>query len=162
MRRISSRMTFFYKRIFPVFWFGFLILFIAIPLFFGGAQNGPPPFPFLIVPLIMMGFGYFIMKKLVFDLVDEVWDDGDTLLIKNGGQEQRVELRDIKNVSYSTVINPPRVTLSVRQPTIFGDQIAFVAPVRFVPFTKSPIINDLIERVDRARQGWPGASVSTY
>jgi hypothetical protein len=152
MRRISSKMTFFYKRIFPVFWFGFLILFIAIPLFFGGAQNGPPPFPFLIVPLIMMAFGYFVMKKLVFDLVDEVWDDGETLLIRNGGQEERVALRDIKNVSYSTVINPPRVTLSVRQPTTFGNQIAFVAPVRFVPFTTSPIINDLIERVDHARQ----------
>jgi hypothetical protein len=157
MRRISSKMTFFYKRIFPVFWFGFLILFIAVPLFFGGAQNGPPPFPFLIVPLIMMGFGYFVMKKLVFDLVDEVWDDGETLLIKNGGQEERVALRDIKNVSYSTVINPPRVTLSVRQPTTFGDQIAFVAPVRFVPFTTSPLINDLIERVDRARQPRPGS-----
>jgi len=153
MRRISSRTTFFYKRIFPAFWFGFLILLIAIPLFFGGAQNGPPPFPFLIVPLIMMGFGYFVMKKLVFDLVDEVWDDGATLLIRNGGQEQRVAFRDIKNVSYSTVINPPRVTLSVRQPTTFGDQIAFVAPVRFVPFTTSPVINDLIERVDHARQG---------
>jgi hypothetical protein len=155
-------MTFFYKRIFPAFWFGFLILFIAIPLFFGGAQNGPPPFPFLIVPLIMMGFGYFIMKKLVFDLVDEVWDDGETLLIKNRGQEERVALRDIKNVSYSTIINPPRVTLSVRQPTIFGDQIAFVALVRFVPFSTSPIINDLIERVDHARQGRPGASVSPH
>jgi hypothetical protein len=157
MRRISSKMTLFYKRIFPVFWFGFLILFITVPLFFGGAQNGPPPLPFLIVPLIMMGFGYFVMKKLVFDLVDEVWDDGETLLIKNGGQEERVALRDIKNVSYSTVINPPRVTLSVRQPTTFGDQIAFVAPVRFVPFTTSPLINELIERVDRARQPRPGA-----
>ena len=162
MRRISSKITFFYKRIFPAFWFGFLILFIAIPLFFGGARNGPPPFPFLIVPLIMMGFGYFVMKKLVFDLVDEVWDDGETLLIKNRGREERVALRDIKNVSYSTVINPPRVTLSVRQPTTFGDQIAFVAPVRFVPFSTSPVINDLIERVDHARQGRAGGSVSTY
>jgi hypothetical protein len=152
MRRISSKMTFFYKRIFPVFWFGFLILLITIPLFFGGMPDGPTPFPFLIVPLIMFGFGYFVMKKLVFDLVDEVWDDGETLLIKNRGEEERVAFRDIKKVSYSTVINPPRVTLSVRQPTIFGDQIAFVAPVRFVPFTTSPIINDLIERVDRARQ----------
>jgi hypothetical protein len=163
MRRISSKMTFFYKRIFPAFWFGFLILLlllIAVPLFLGGAQNGPPPYPFLIVPLIMFGFGYFVMKKLVFDLVDEVWDDGETLLIRKGGQEQRVALRDIKNVSYSAVINPPRVTLSVRQPTTFGQQIAFMAPVRFVPFTTSPIINELIERVDQARQVRPGASVS--
>jgi hypothetical protein len=161
MRRISSKMTFFYKRIFPAFWFGFLILFIAIPLFFGGTRDAPSPF-FLIVPLIMFGFGYFVMKKLVFDLVDEVWDDGETLLIKNRGREERIALRDIKNVSHSTVINPPRVTLSVRQPTTFGDQIAFVAPVRFVPFSTSPIINDLIERVDHARQGRAGGSVSTH
>ena len=157
MRRISSKMTFFYKRIFPAFWFGFLILLIAVPLLVGGAQNGPPLFPFLIVPLVMFGFGYFFMKKLIFDLVDEVWDDGETLLIKDGGQEQRVDLRDIKNVSYSTVINPPRVTLSLRHPTTFGDQIAFVAPVRLVPFTTSPVIDDLIDRVDRARQGRGGA-----
>lgn len=145
-------MTFFYKRVFPVFWFGFLILFIAVPLLFGGERNSPPPFPFLVVPLIMVAFGYFFMKKLVFDLVDEVWDDGETLLIKNRGQEQRLALRDIKNVSYSTFINPSRVTLSVRQPSTFGDQIAFMAPVRFVPFTTSPLINDLIERIDQARQ----------
>jgi hypothetical protein len=154
MRRLSSKMTFFYKRVFPVFWFGFgfLLLLIAVPLFFGGAPNDPPPFLFLIVPLFMMGFGYFVMKKLVFDLVDEVWDDGETLLIKNGGREQRVELRDIKNVGYSTFINPSHVTLSVRQPTTFGEQIAFMAPVPFVPFSTSPIINELIERVDQARQ----------
>jgi hypothetical protein len=158
MRRISSKMTFFYKRVIPVVWFGFLILFIAIPLV---SSRGliPGQWLFLIVPIVMAVFGYFLLKKTIFNLVDEVWDDGDTLLIRNGGQEQRVELRDIKNVSYSTVINPPRVTLSVRQPTTFGDQIAFVAPVRLVPFTRSPVINDLIERVDRVRQGRPGASV---
>ena len=152
-------MTFFYKRIFPAFWFGFLILFVAVALFFVGAPDGPPPFPFLVVPLIMLGFGYFVMKKLVFDLVDEVWDDGETLLIKTRGQEERVALRDIKNISYSTVINPPRVTLSVRQPTTFGDQIAFMAPVRCVPFTTSPVINELIDRIDQARQSRAGGSL---
>jgi hypothetical protein len=60
-------------------------------------------------------------------------------------------LSDIKNVSYSPFINPPRVTLSLRRPTVFGDQITFSAPVRLVPFSTSPVINDLIERVDRAR-----------
>jgi hypothetical protein len=30
-------------------------------------------------------------------------------------------------------------------------QITFSAPVRLVPFSTSPVINDLIERVDRAR-----------
>ena len=98
MRRISSKMTFFYKRIFPAVWFGFLtLLFLvtAVPLFFGEAQNDPPPYPLLVVPLIMIGFGYFVMKKLVFDLVDEVWEDGDSLVVKNRGQESHIALSDI-------------------------------------------------------------------
>jgi hypothetical protein len=151
MRRISSRATFWYKRVFPAFWFGFLVLFIVIPFFFN--QGGrAPPFPFFVIPLVMIAVGFFIMKKLVFDLVDEVWDDGDTLLVKNRGQEERIALSDIKNVSYSPYVNPPRVTLSLRRPTIFGEQISFGAPVRFIPFTTSPAINDLIDRIDAARQ----------
>jgi len=152
MRRISSRTTFFNKRVFPAIWFGFLALFIAIPLFFGTQGKSALSFPFLIVPLIMAVFGFFFMKKLVFDLVDEVWDNGDSLLVKNGGQEQRIALSDIKNVSYSPYINPPRVTLSLRHPSVFGDRITFGAPIRFVPFSTSPVIDDLIDRIDAARE----------
>jgi hypothetical protein len=152
MRRISSRMTFFYKRVFPAIWFGFLILFIAVPLVSSTSRNTTPPLPFFIMPAIMIVVGYFIMKKLVFDLVDEVWDDGDSLLIKNRGEEQRVAFSDIKNVSYSPFINPPRVTLSLRRPTVFGDEITFNAPTRLVPFSTSPLIKDLIDRIDLVRR----------
>ena len=152
MRLVSSKMTFFNKRVIPTIWFGFLIVFIGLSLFTGAGRNAASPLPFLIVPAIMTVFGYLVMKKLVFDLADEVWDDGDTLVVKNAGQEQRIALSDIKNVSYSPFINPPRVTLLLRRPTIFGDEITFAAPVRLVPFSKSPVITDLIERVDLARR----------
>ena len=100
----------------------------------------------------MIVLGYSIMRKLVFDLVDEVWDDGDALIVKNGVQPQRIALSEIKNVSYSPYMNPPRVTLSSRHPTVFGDKITFGAPVRVIPFSTSPIIDDLIERTDAARR----------
>ncbi len=151
MRRISSRMTFFYKRLFPAFWFGFLALFIAATVVFGRHQAAPPA-PFFIIPVIMAIVGFFIMKKLVFDLVDEVLDDGDALLVRNRGQEARIALSDIKNVNYSIYVNPPRVTLLLRRHTVFGDEVSFGAPIRFIPFATSPIIDDLIERVDAARQ----------
>jgi len=151
MRLISSKMTFFNKRVFPAIWFGFLAVFIGLALFSGAGRNPASLLPVLIAPAIMIVFGYVIMKKLVFDLADEVWDDGDSLVVKNGGQEQRIALSDIKNVSYSPFVNPPRVTLSLRRPTVFGDEIAFSAPLRLVPFSKSPVITDLIERVDQAR-----------
>jgi hypothetical protein len=146
-------MTFFNKRVFPVLWFGFLILFIAGPFVSSVVWNtAPPPLPFFIVPMIMIAAGYFVMKRLIFVLVDEVWEDDNSLLIKNRGEEERVAFSDIKNVSYSPFMNPPRVTLSLWRSTVFGDDITFTAPVRFIPLSQSPVIKDLIDRVDHARR----------
>jgi hypothetical protein len=150
VRRISSGWTFFYKRVLPAIWFGFLILFVGISVFAG--QRSGNFFPLVIVPVVMIGFGYFIMKKLVLDLVDEVRVDGDTLIVKNKGEEQRIAFTNVKNVNYSPYVNPPRVTVSLRHPTKFGDRVTFCAPVRFVPFSSSPMIADLIDRIDKARE----------
>jgi hypothetical protein len=152
MNRISSRWTFFYKRVFPLLWFGFLLVFIAVPIMTGSRSGSPPPLPFFIVPIFMMAGMYFVMRKLIFDLVDQVWDDGDSLLVRNRGEEERIALPEIKNVNYSPLVQPPRVVLSLRRNTVFGDQIAFCAPVRFIPFASSPVITDLINRIDAARQ----------
>jgi hypothetical protein len=152
MSRISSHATFLYKRVFPIFWFGLLLLFLAFGLI-GALRSGrSPSLLFLIVPLLMMAFGYFIMKKLIFDLVDEVVDVGDALIISNGGRQERVALSDIVNVSYSPFVNPPRVTLSLRTPGAFGSRVTFCAPIRLVPFSSSPVIDALIERIDAARR----------
>ena len=153
MQLISSKTTFINKRVFPAIWFGFLIVFIGVNLYSTAGRPSVSPVPFVVMPLFMMVFGYFLMKKLVFGLVDEVWDTGSSLVVKNRGQEQTIALRDIKNVSYSPYMNPPRVTLSLRQPTDFGDEITFGAPMRPWPFWTSPVIKGLIERVDRARAG---------
>jgi hypothetical protein len=150
MKRISSRSTFFTKRVFPTVWFGFLAL-----IFFSGiagtASGRSMPVQFLIIPVLMGGFGYFLMRNLVFDLVDEVWDAGSELLVKNKGEETHVVLTDIVNVSYSVATSPQRVTLTLRQPTSLGKEITFAAPTTWIPFAKSPIIENLIERVDMAR-----------
>jgi hypothetical protein len=97
MKKISSKGTFYYKRIFPAIWFGFLAIFIVIS-FIGGAFDKGPKLPLLIIPLIMAVFGYFFMKKLVFDLIDEVFDEGSGyLLVKNNNTEERIDYQNIKN-----------------------------------------------------------------
>ena len=108
--------------------------------------------PFLIIPVLITIFGFLIMKKLVFDLADEVIDVGDALLIRNGSKQEQVPLSDIINVSSSPFANPPPVTLSLRNPGAFGSKVSFCAPIRFMPFAASPIIDDLIERIDAARR----------
>jgi hypothetical protein len=151
MSRISSRSTFFTKRVFPTLWFGFVaVLFLSSIV--GEASGRNIPVQFLIFPVVMGGFGYFIMKNLVFDLADEVWDAGSELLVKNHGREARVGLRDVVNVSYSVATNPQRVTLTLRQPTALGKEITFAAPTTWIPFAKSPVIEDLIQRIDAARR----------
>ncbi len=152
MRRISSGMTFFYKRIFPIIFVGFFVLITASAFFAGWSAGRSPPLPFLIIPAIMLAFFFFIAKKLIFDLVDEVLDAGDALIVRNVGQEERIALSEIMNVNYTALVNPPRVTLSLRRPSIFGTQVAFCAPVRFVPFSTSPIIDELIQRIDATRR----------
>ena len=151
MKKLTSKSTFFNKRIFPAIWFGFLGFFLLTSLFSGG--NNGPDLMFIIMPILMAAFGYFIMKKLVFDLIDEVYGEGESLLLKNAGKEVRIYLKDIKNVRYQTMMNPPKVTLSIRHDTELGNELSFSPPMSFVPFKKNKDIEELIDRIDQARGG---------
>ena len=143
MPLISSKMTFFYKRIYPVIWFGILAAFLLIALLISNV-------PFLVVTALLAIISYQFMKKMAFDLVDEVFDVGYALLVRNGGREERIALADIKNVNFLPYISPPRVTLSLRRPSVFGDTIVFCAPTRMRP---PSFIEKLVDRIDAARRG---------
>jgi len=156
MHRISSPQAFFYKRIFPIVWVGLGILLGATGLS-AALSNGKNISGFIsyaIVLCVVLTVGVYFNRKYVSDLVDEVWDDGDALVVKNKGQEQRIALADITNVSYAAVSSLPRVELSLRQPTAFGDRVAFCPPVQLMPLGQSPVIADLIKRVDQARESY--------
>jgi len=153
MTRISSRMTFFYKRIFPVLMLGFLLLFISMMISAARSSANPPPaFLFIIILAFVVALCFFIYKKLIFDLVDEVCDDGDALIVRGKGQEDRIPLSNIINVGYTQFVNPPRVTLWLRTPGLFGDRVSFNPPASFSPFAVNPIVEELVGRVDEARQ----------
>jgi hypothetical protein len=149
MVRISSQWTFFYKWIFPLIWFGFLAVIVVAP--FVVATKRPAP-TFLIMPAIMAFVGYAIMKRMIFGLVDDVFDAGDALVVKNRDQEERIALSDIINVNYSQFQSPARITLSLRRPSVFGDQISFFAPMRLNPFSADPTAEKLIRRIDAKRK----------
>jgi hypothetical protein len=152
MTRISSKSTAFYKRGLPVLWFGVVGIGVAVSLWARAYQK----LPLLILPpIILAAVGFIVMKKLVWDLVDEVLDGGDFLLVRNGGKEERVALSNIMNVSASTVTNPPRVTLRLSKAGKFGNEIVFspIKPISLNPFTRNKVAEDLIVRVDEARRG---------
>lgn len=159
MQRLSSTSTWFYKGLFPVLWFGFISLFFVISLwarFHPESVRGQPPDPmFLLMPLLMAAIGYFVFRRLIFDLVDEVWLDGDWLVVTNRGEKRRVALGEVMNVNATTTTNPRRITVMLRTETRFGSSFSFIpAGSRgFLSlFKPDPIATELIKRVDAARQ----------
>jgi len=151
-RRISSRQTFFLKRLFPVLWFGMVVLSLVAGLAGARAGKAVPP-PVFIVPLLLFVIGYVVLRKLVFDLADEVFDEGDALRVRIGSEEERIALTDIINVGYTQFVNPPRITLTLRQPGRFGREVSFSPPQAFfAPFVRNKLASELIERVEAARR----------
>jgi hypothetical protein len=149
---ISSASTSYYKRTFPIIWFGFIAFFLCATLGIGISQKQSLVefVPFIVVPLLLAAFGYGLMKRNVFDLVDEVWDAGSDLIVKNKDQEDRIALKDVVNVNYDRS-NPSRVTLMLREPSAFGSEISFAPPYRFFFWSMPPIARDLIARIDATR-----------
>jgi hypothetical protein len=152
MKRISSQWTFYYKRLFPaIFFVGVatgLATILAVP-----TRSNPPPRLFLLIFLVFAVFMYFLFRRLLIDLADEVLDGGASLLVKKGGIEERVAFSNLMNVSHTHFMNPQRVTLTLRVPGKFGKEISFIPPVRVFAFTfqKHPLVDELIDRIDRAR-----------
>lgn len=95
MMKISSGSIWFAKRILPPIWFGVLALFAVFAAINATATED---WFFVVVPLLMLPFGVIAMKKLVWTLVDGVWDGGDHLIVKNRGEEDRIPLSNLINV----------------------------------------------------------------
>lgn len=151
MRRLSSRRGWIGKRVLPLLWFGFLA-FLASALI---AEGGPRA-ELLLLPLVLGVVGYFLMRSLLFDLVDEVWDGGDVLVVRNGNQEERIPLSAIARISRSSLFSPPRITLLLTAPSRFGDKIAFSPATGFSPFAKNTIAAELTERLEAKRRAAAG------
>ena len=150
MTQISSQMTRFYNYVFPVIWVGILAVIVVTAVTSGAAVKTPF---ILLVPCLMVIFGLFIFKRLIWDLADVIQDGGDFLLVKYRGYEERIPLTNIMNVNASTNMNPPRITLRLVRPGPFGSEIAFfpIRPFSLNPFAKNPIAEDLMVRVHNAQ-----------
>ena len=129
MKRLSSNQTFFRKRVFPVVWFGGLTA-IIISMLLSEPKAGQSHWPDMLIPLAFIVIGYFMMKFLVLDLADEVYDLGDSLLIRSRQQEVRVALSDIKHVACNNFTNPTRITL------VLTKDCGLRSKVVFEPLTK--------------------------
>lgn len=145
MRRISSSLTWWHKKGFPAFWFGFLALFTVI--WIPGIFLQQVPAPTLLVPVGMAVFGYLLMRWLVFPLLDEVWLEGDQIVVRNRGEEDRFPIANIINVQAELFVNPERIVLMLKEPCKFGREIVFSPPFRWWHLRRHPLADELMRRV---------------
>ena len=150
MMKISSDWIWFAKGVFPPIWVGAWALFGVVVAFNVTATKD---WFYVVAPLLIAAFSFVTIKKQIWTLADGVWDGGDCLIVKNGGEEDRIPLSNIINVGASTDSNSSPVTLRLANPGKFGSEIRFLplGSSRLRPFAKNAIVEDLIARVHQAR-----------
>jgi Uncharacterized conserved protein len=151
MKKISGSIGF-QKKVLPFLWIGFLVLFMVTVAAKG--EFGEAWWPFVATGAVVAFASFFVVKKAFRDLMDEVLDGGDFLLIRKGGEEERVPLSNVMHVDTSRISTQARITLRLVKPGRFGSEISFALPARFSfsAFAKHPVTEDLIARVDKARR----------
>ena len=150
MKKLSAKSTF-NKIIFPTVWFGFILIALYFTVF---TPKGFQVFPFIAI-IGMAVFGFYLFKHMVWDLVDEAWESSDQLIFKKGKVTESIEFSNIKNISYTHLSNPERVTISLREPGKLGSEISFTPKRKnhiISLYGKNKLVMDLIDRVDYARK----------
>ncbi|ATE71363.1 hypothetical protein [Lysobacter capsici] len=145
---VNSAKTFELKKAFPAV---FYTLMVAV--FIGGIFKRPFDPTFVVMP-VLAAFGLTaLMWLLVWDLADEVVDEGDCLRVRKGRIEERVMLRDVVKVSYSGNTNPVRLSLWLHRPNRLGDRIVFI-PKGFYwrLIGEHPMAEELRARAERLRK----------
>ena len=141
-------MTLFLKWVLPIIW---LLIFGVVGVL---ALLQPHPDPdALVIVCVMPVFLALLYRFQLWPLADVVDDVGDALRVRRRGVELRVPLADILNVSAPRYSRSRRITLRLRRAGELGDEIAFlpVATLRWNPFARDPLADELIHRVDAAR-----------
>jgi hypothetical protein len=116
--------TFDLKVVMPVAWCVFIFLILALGL----SLKLPVWLALPVAAVVSAGILYCAIKHMD-SLADEIIDDGDALIVKNGTMQERILLDDIAYLNSCVHIGRftrTQFTLILRRPSIFGDRIEFI------------------------------------
>ena len=152
MEKISSRNTFLRKWVVPGLW----VVLVAISLadVAMNERDGERAIGLVILAFSTF-YGALLYARVIHGAADEVHVAGDHFVVRKRSQELRVPMKDVTNIDQFRIGNLHRVTLRLRQAGKLGGEIAFLPrrQLRFNPFARLVLVDNLIMRVDRARLG---------
>lgn len=150
MRLISATWTGWHKQALPLMWFSVIGL-ITLGLL-AGVASGRTPAAALLAPVGFAVGGYAMMWWLrVFSLADEVWLDGDHIVVRDRGHEDRFPVSRIRSARASLMSNPEHIVLTLSEPCLFGNEVVFSPPHRWLRFDPHPLAEELNRRASEAR-----------
>lgn len=149
MTLLSSTLTRFYKRTFPALFFGLAIfvpaVFAIVQLLSGRSLS----FPLLAGPLAFGGLGFFILRYLVRDFADEVYESGETLVVHRDGRVTEIPIAQIESALYSAAHPSTHVKLRLRAPSVeLGRSFSFIAPPGQSRFEPEERVAALLRKVE--------------
>ena len=154
MRRISSSMSYHFKRTLPILMFGTFSAALVAALL-----QRPIPVETVGLLVVVIVVGVIVTYRFMRDVLDEVYDDGDRLLVRNGGVEDTVLLRDVIGVDAKRLRTLVRLTLTLAVPGKFGDKVVFLIRDTFLdgmPYGPPALIKQLQDRIAALKQNSTG------
>lgn len=152
MEKISSDTTILHKRVWPILFFAFPVL-AVINGVWKQAWGREYWLWWLVLGLffVIAVFSYWFTTR---DLVDEVHEQGDLLVVRNRGDEQRIPMADIVNIETSWR-ESRRVIVHLAKGGRFGERIVFIPKGRFSlnPFKRNEAAKALSRKVHNAKRG---------
>jgi hypothetical protein len=143
----NSAKTFEMKKAFPAIFYALMAAGFIV-----GISKRPFDPAFVVMPLLVTFGGTVLMWRLVWDLADDVVDEGGYLRVRKGRVEERVMLRDVVKVSCLNT-NPVRLSLWLHRPNRFGERVVFI-PKGFAwrLYGEHPMDEELRARAARLRK----------
>lgn len=139
--RISARATFFQKRVFPIL---FSVMLGAI--FLDSRRTHGVEWPLaLFQTSVVLAILFAIIRLINSSYVDEVYDNGDKLIIRNDGREESISFEDIQEVKVD-IFQPAGINIHLKRDSMFGRSIKFLPAVGLFRYSK--IAKSLRSRLD--------------
>jgi hypothetical protein len=140
---LSSRVTFFFKFLFPTVWIGGFGLGTAALV----ARPGPDTLEFVV--LFVLGSAFLLWECAPLKKVTATTDG---LLVSSYRRETLVPYDQIAAVSQTGFLRGRRITVDLRTAGPFGRRFRFMPYLAFVAFGDHPAVVLLLERAEPARR----------
>jgi len=144
-KQISSEATVFWKYIFPGFWIPLMGIGAIMSLF----HISEEPAAGLFVGIWLVGSSYLIWfaRRLRVVSIDE-----RTLFVSAGREEIQIPFSSVERVKENFWANPKIITLTLKQPSEFGEKVVFVpTSLFFAAFRSHPTVEQIRKLVTANR-----------